>query len=417
MKRSRIPARRPKHIDGFTLIELLVVITVIAILIAVLLPAVQAAREAARSTSCRVNLRDIGLSLHEFAAKDPAGRLCSGAFDYRRDGSPDLFGWQADMVRNGAGFANDKRCPTSELRGIEKLNDMIGGRSSVSAGSGATASCPPERAGQGAWPKAQTASGNLLELTKDMIREKGLNTNYATSWRLVRGGPLFAKHSTSNTMAIDMSGTNFSMKNWYNGTDQKYNTTGPLTMRQIETSDIPSNNIPLMADAAPGDANEATLSQTIDAELPAGARLCESFNDGPAYWTAGTNIDLIESIGKEIPVSAVVPLNYPKVGDVVTDPAAQGYVAAGQPLILQDTRDWFAVHGDYANCLMADGSVKRLIDLNGDGFFNPGFAIDDSAGNAAEVAGYTDGTVELNAFECYTGVLLNTGNYTKGKFE
>ncbi|MFQ5733772.1 MAG: DUF1559 domain-containing protein, partial [Planctomycetaceae bacterium] len=73
---------------GFTLIELLVVIAIIAILIALLLPAVQQAREAARRSSCKNNLKQIALAMHNY-------QETFGVF-------PISIGWNPNGSRRGA---------------------------------------------------------------------------------------------------------------------------------------------------------------------------------------------------------------------------------------------------------------------------------------------------------------------------
>lgn len=51
---------------AFTLVELLVVIAIIGVLVSLLLPAIQSARESARRSTCKNNLRQIGIGLNAY---------------------------------------------------------------------------------------------------------------------------------------------------------------------------------------------------------------------------------------------------------------------------------------------------------------------------------------------------------------
>jgi prepilin-type N-terminal cleavage/methylation domain-containing protein/prepilin-type processing-associated H-X9-DG protein len=431
---------------GFTLVELLVVIAIIGILVALLLPAISKAREAARNATCRNNLRQFGMALHLFADKDPAGRFCTGASDFRRDGCMDTFGWVADIVNLGAGKPGAMLCPTNPLLGSEKLNELLGGDSSDAKDGADPARLVAGMCGKDVWKgvSGSGANGSGFGKTDPVTNapgsgnqrrvfiaryflDNGYNTNYAASWFLARGGPKVTVDTMAQTVVTAGNAGGQGLK----GVNS---TLGPLTRRVAETALVPTSNIPLLGDAAPGDVDEATLLRTLEWDedssddvwaaalgtkgkklwIAQGALLTEAMNDGPAYWNATSkSVSLIAAQG------AVLD------NQIACDMQQQ----CGKPLgpngtgvdnsYLQDTRDWYTVHGGGAggscNVLMADGSVRTFYDQQGDGFLNPGFPVAGLTSLEIAGVGYTDGKVELTPGEMFNGVFLY--RLTKGKFE
>lgn len=84
---------------GFTLIELLVVIAIVSALVGLLLPAVQAARESARKTTCKNNLKQIGLALHLYHNTHES--LPTGCVEWRSPSATTTrrqFAWSAFLL-------------------------------------------------------------------------------------------------------------------------------------------------------------------------------------------------------------------------------------------------------------------------------------------------------------------------------
>jgi prepilin-type processing-associated H-X9-DG protein len=409
---------------------MLVVIAIIGVLVAMLLPALSAAREAARSTTCKNNLREFFVSQSLHADNDPQNRFASGAFDGRRDGSIDTWGWVADMVNAGAGKPSDMLCPSNPAKGSEKLNDYLGTATSV-AKEGAQAS--RVLAGAGAyWNDGSGGFGynasadpnaevNPITGVKDAAGaialhfiNKGYNTNYITTWFHSRTGPLLqsAPSASGNDIRLYYP-TSSIVPTTLSAVKGLGGTLGPLSTTVVSQSPIAGSVVPIMADGNVGDAKEAFLKASIpgyqDKGLGQGARLTESFSDGPALRDVAANGDAWGGWGKTVEYDVYNPDASPAVNVFAIEQPVKGnaVVYPNEYLYMQDYRDFGPVHKGGCNVLMADGSIRSFFDTTGDGYLNPGFNVDSTSGAAAiALTGYSDATVELEPALIFSGVFI-----------
>ena len=269
------------------------VISIIAILVSLLFPAFIAVRNAARSAQCQSNIRQFGVLMIARATTSPDGRFATGAFDSKRDGTIEKFSWVADCVSQGT-LPSTMLCPGNFNKGSEKLNDLLGGTTSIG-------DTPPGRL-TGLYLEATMAGPNGIGGVRvaEEVVQKGYNTNYASGWIAVRGRPVMGTDSSG------MQTTLGDLKKWYDGDVQICQ--GPLTLTQLDNGGVNSSSIPLLGDAARGDAldlatggadttSDGVLRETIPGFMIAGNPLCESFNDGPSR-VEGNQVRFIGALGE-----------------------------------------------------------------------------------------------------------------------
>lgn len=363
--RSRRPASGQR--SAFTLVELLTVIAIIGLLVGLLLPAMNAARSAARKTTCQNNLRQIGIELHAHAER--TGALCTGSFDWVRDGSVTDVGWVADLVKTETPVG-EMRCTANVAQISEAYSALLAANISALDACIDRLGVPPQLERDGSvsvnpcrqiitagWAPNDAAR---IDVVRRRILEKHFNTNYAASWFLVRSSVVLDNSGNLRAAAPGCS-TDVKSRNV---------TLGPLRLAELDAAKSPANTSPLLGDAA-------LSTDTLSADLGAfgiGSPMAKSMTGGPVLKTT------LQTPG----FSSGTPMS-----------GTSGWYRVWLRETLQDYRSFAPLHGGVCNIVFADGSVRSVADVNGDGLLNNGFP-------AASGAGFADDMVELPGTEMFS---------------
>jgi prepilin-type processing-associated H-X9-DG protein len=328
-----------KRRKGFTQVELLVAVAILLIPAALLMPAPGAARKAAMTASCASNQRQMGIGFGISAMN--TGKLCSGAFDRKRDGRADEVGWVADLINNGLCNPGDMLCPASPCIIPGKWNDIC----EVSTTSTTVSD------GQLPNPPAPVALDGATDIYK-----AGYNTNYATSWHMVRSALKPGAYSSScsnwclqEDPAFDITTTTYGA---YIKPKGLHYTLGGLSRGVPDSArGTALDRIPLLGDGNHGDFGEATMSYELgydrDGDLVA---------DDDIQWTGGTVVCESFSDG---------PIEFPTEFTGYDGGAGGPWYTLGQDFV-----DFSPHHGagskKQCNILFGDGHVSAIADINGD---------------------------------------------------